>query len=90
MKSTYVYEHWCQAIPREARRRLLLGVPGSGRLAFRHDEFVMKEFNAKLKSVMRVHTYIHTYIHTYRFTAEAQRESQATGDLVLALFFELP
>ena len=50
----------------------------------------MKEFNAKLKSVMRVHTYIHTYIHTYRFTAEAQRESQATGDLVLALFFELP
>ena len=56
MKSTYVYEHWCQAIPREARRRLLLGVPGSGRLAFRHDEFVMKEFNAKLKSVMRVRT----------------------------------
>jgi hypothetical protein len=29
---------------------------GSGRLAFRHDEFVMKEFNAKLKSVMRVRT----------------------------------
>ena len=43
-------EHWCQAIPREARRRLLLGVRGSGRLAFRHDVVVMREFNAKLKS----------------------------------------
>ena len=38
----YIYiiydEHWCQAIiSREAKHRLLLGVPISGRLAFRHE-----------------------------------------------------
>ena len=60
MKSTYIYEHWCKAIPREARGRLLLGVPGFGRLAFRHDVFVMREFNAKLKSVMKS-TYIYEH-----------------------------